>query len=172
MKSLILLALMAGAGPSKDEQRFDAMTPDSAAAAVTVHELEAATAFDTKQVFQIKSGLLGFVWNDNYIRAFVDKKTGYTFYQIVETVNYEGSAWRFYSQVSYQTSQGMQTFPLTKLEHDTSCTRTCILNETVAFDLSDKLAHAIATLYKPAPLPAAFRYELKADQGTNLVDAV
>lgn len=175
--SMPLPAPVAGGQKSKAEREFDAMTPEQVASKVAVYDddLERVATLNTQAAFKIKVALFGDVPVDNFLRAFVDKKTGAVSYQLYESVMYNAPAWRFYSWANYPTSQGVQTVDLTVINRTVGSCGTysgCTYVEDVAFDLSPGLVAALASLYHPAPEPIVWKYKLKASAGEDLIDAI
>ena len=119
------------------------------------------------------------VWDDNFLRAFVDKKTGETRYQVYNVIYYKSSSWRFYYQANYETPNGPKTCQLTIISHDVDCTGSkyggCTYNEHVAFLVEEELLRTIAEKYKTSWQPgikAAWRYKLKAKAGSDYQDGI
>lgn len=52
--------------------------------------LDTVATITTVNGFQEKRGLLGIVWDDNFLRAFIDKKSGKTSFQVYQVIYYQG----------------------------------------------------------------------------------
>lgn len=84
--------------------------------------LDTIATISTVNGFQEKRGLLGIVWEDNFLRAFIDKKTGKTSFQLYQVINYQGGGWNFYQTVNFETTSGPQSTPVTVISRDVDCT--------------------------------------------------
>jgi hypothetical protein len=132
--------------------------------------LDTIATITTENGFQEKKGLLGLVWNDNFIRAFIDKKTGVTKYQIYQWIMYSGD-WRFYQVVNYETPAGPTQEPLTIIDRKViSCTASdgCLYKEDFAFEIDEPLLRTIASTYHPGEAKGwRFKYGAKAAEDWN-----
>lgn len=52
-------------------------------------ELDTSAILSTENGWQLKQGLIGIVWDDSFIRAFIDKSTGFVRFQVY-TISYYG----------------------------------------------------------------------------------
>lgn len=144
-----------------------ALTPDHfrSTAKVSDDSLDTTATITTEAGFQDKRGLLGIVWNDNFLRAFVDKKTGTATFQVYQRIAYSGD-WRFYQQVNYETPDGPEAAEVTSIARDVigcSAYGGCTHDEAFGFEVPETLLRRIATLYQPgAALGWRFKYKAKA----------
>ena|GEM_PF-1400087 len=176
--ALVLAALpyqaLGAAAAEKAARELEALTPENVAARVTIKDddLEASAIFTTEPVYQERRGLLGNVPNDSFVRAFVDKRTGTATWQVYVVTNYIGS-WRFFEQANFQTSNGVETVPVTVIDRQVqTCLSSsdCVYTEQVGFTLSDELARALGHLYAPNGQLAIWRFRLKAKSGEDFTD--
>ena len=125
--------------------------------AIVVDDDSGDTALiSTKSGFQQKQGLLRMVYDDNFLRAIIDKKTGNVTYQVYQSIYYQASDWRFYRKVNYETPDGPESvdakFLRPPLAHNFDC-RTilhlCAYNENVGFSVDRELLDRIASTYEP-----------------------
>lgn len=190
MKNLFIggLLALAIASPSAAEekpkklpkqiQKLLAMTPDQFAscAAVSDDSLDVIATITTQPCFRETRGLLKIVWNDNFIRAHVDKKTGVATYQLYQSIMYEGD-WRFYRTVNYETPDGPRSEPVTEISRDViGCsggryTSGCTLSEHVAFSIDEKLLRTIATKWQPG-VAAGWRFKFGAKAAQDWQDGM
>jgi hypothetical protein len=141
--------------------------------------LDTIATFSTVNGLKEKHGLLQLVWNDNFLRAFVDKKTGATEFQVYNVIWYQGSNWRFYYQANYETPGGPETCELTSISRDVDCTGSkyggCRYNEHVGFlveeELLRKIAEVHATTWQPG-MKVGWKYKLKAQAGPDYQDGI
>lgn len=124
--------------------------------------LDVETVISSEQGFRAGQGLFKAPASDNHLRAFVDKRSGATRFEVRQTLMYPGSI-RGYGQVSYQTSQWPVETSLTKIRDNASH---CFLfeapevcREDVSFTVSEsELRHAAAK-------PGAWAFKFSSDRG-------
>jgi len=136
--------------------------------------LELQAMIHTRNGFQDKKGLLGIVWDDNFLRAFIDKKTGATLYQVYNIVYYKRD-WRFYNRVNYETQAGPVAQDLDELDRDVDCTGSkyggCTFYEHVAFSVPESLLRTIAEKYEETRgMKVGWKYRLKSKAGKDYND--
>ena len=170
-----LMALIAfgavGADKKKLLEEALALTPEKVLQTITIKDdnLDTSAQINTVNTFQEKSGLLKIVWNDNFLRAFVDKKTGEATIQVYQFVNYSGD-WRTYNRVNYETPEGPKSAILISISRDVvSCSGSryggCTYSEHFAFNVDEKLLRTIAALYKPGQMLGwKFKYYSQSGQ--------
>lgn len=99
MKHLIIilfsLAITGCATNSREAQIQTAinLTPEHFKNTATVKDdsLDTIATITTVNGFQEKRGLLGIVWDDNFLRAHINKKTGQTSFQVYQSIYYQSS---------------------------------------------------------------------------------
>ena len=178
LTAMVAAGMMAGPALAKSDKqvaKLAALTPDDVARSITIKDdvLEAAATFTTINAFQEKRGLLRVVNYDNFIRGFVDKRTGLARYQIYQIINY-GGQWRFYENVNYEIPGALHTARLDTIERQvTGCYEYlgCMFVEHVAFDVPESLLRAIAGTYQAGQLKA-WRYRLKSKAGADWTDGI
>jgi hypothetical protein len=96
--------------------KLAAMEPEQfhARAHVIDDHLETETVISTEHGFRHTRGLFKTPWNDNHLRAIVDKRTGAARFEVRQTLKYPGS-YRGYGEVNYQTSTWPVSAPLVKI---------------------------------------------------------
>ena len=104
LRSLILLLALFGLSACETtEQRTQnagTLTPEHFnITAIVVDDDSGDTALiSTKSGFQQKQAV-HMVYDDNFLRAIIDKKTGNVTYQVYQSIYYQASDWRFYRKV-------------------------------------------------------------------------
>ncbi|MCH2613105.1 MAG: hypothetical protein MKZ70_00195, partial [Opitutales bacterium] len=163
LKLLFLLVALFGLSACETtEQRTQtalALTPEHfKSTAILVEDDSGGTALiSTKSGFQQKQGLLRMVYDDNFLRAIIDKKTGNVTYQVYQSIYYQASAWRFYRKANYETPDGPESIDAKFLrpplalnfdcpDHTSSA---CTYNENVGFSVDRDLLDRIASTYEP-----------------------
>lgn len=175
-----MVGLLAGAPVSAQQQpkqirQLLAMTPADHARLVKIvdHDLETVAKFDTHASFQFKQGLLGVVWNDIFLRAFVDKTTGKLSIQTYFRFRGEASTWPRFEVANFRTPEGIQSADLDRIFSDVSCSGVsryggnCAYLEEAVFNIDEQLARNIAATYAVgAGMPWAIRF--KGQSGLNV----
>ena len=157
-----LIAVLGLSGCATREQRPEsglALTPEHFKRTAILEEgdSEAPAVITTRNGFRRKQGLLHFVYDDNFLRAFIDKKTGKVTYQVYQSIYYQASDWRFYLKASYEAPDGPESVDAklvrAPLAHDFDCpdhtSSVCAYNEHVGFPVDRDLLDSIASAYEP-----------------------
>jgi len=158
----LLVALFGLCACETTEQRTQtalALTPEHfKSTAIIVDDDSGGTALiSTKSGFQQKQGLLRMVYDDNFLRAIIDKKTGIVTYQVYQSIYYQASDWRFYRKANYETPDGPELvdakYLRPPLAHNFDCSdhtsSVCAYNEHVGFSIDRELLESIASTYEP-----------------------
>lgn len=137
--------------------------------------LDTVATINTVNGFQEKRGLLGIVWDDNFLRAFIDKKSGKTSFQLYQAIYYQGSGWSFFQTVNFETPSGPQSKPVTVIKRDVDCTGSrysgCTYVEHVAFDADESLLRTIAAKYSPGQ-SSGWKFKFIAKSGRDYNDGM
>jgi len=134
--------------------------------------LDILATISTVDGYQEKHGLLGIVWNDNFLRVFIDKKTGSTKFQIYQTINYDAASWMFYRSVSYETPSGPNTADLTDIKKSFDCSgaskyQGCSYVEHVGFYVSETILRRLSSGYTPGETKV-WKFKFTALSGDTL----
>lgn len=144
-------------------------------ASILDDSLETVATITTFNGIQLKSGLLGVVWNDNFFRAFIDKKTGKVTYQLYQAMRYRDKGWRYYNRINYSTPDGVQSQPAIIISRDVDCTSSqysgCKYEEHVAVNLSEDVMRGLASTYSPAK-PTALVFKVSSQSGDEFSDGI
>ena len=173
------LILAIGASPisAKLPKRLVAMTPAAFAAAVTVDEdpLEPQLVLSTEKAFVARS-MGQKIFDDNHIRAVIDKRSGATRYEIHQSMRYWGDR-RNFQTVHYQTAEGLTKAPLTLARHggdicpNEEVMTPCALTKRVVFEIDERVLQTIAARYTPGS-GDGWAYKLKDRNGADWTDAI
>jgi PDZ domain-containing protein len=169
------LAAGLGAGPARaKDPALLSLTMEHFRDTATVKEdpLGAMATISTENGFVERKGLMGMVWNDEYLRGVVDEKTDQKSFQVYAMITYRGN-WRFYQSASYQTSGGPRSVPLAQIgkESDNCAVGECIYTERVAFAIDEGLLRQLASENTPGK-PSLWHYKLIAKQGPEYVGGI
>jgi hypothetical protein len=128
----------------------------------------------TREGRQEKRGInIGLTYDDNFLRAYVNKKTGETEYQVYNIFYYsDTSHWKFYYGVNYETPNGVSSQRITSVDTDVNCSGgSCVYNEDVLFVVDEDLIRWIAGNYTPG-MKNAWNYKIIARSGEDYVDSL
>lgn len=160
---------------NKQAQKYLSMTPSDFEKCATIKDdsLDTIAVLSTLPCFQERQGLMRVTWNDNSFRAFIDKKTGKTTFQVYQYIDYSGE-WRFYDRVNYETPDGPKSDELTEIGRDLGgCSRygSCLLRETIAFNVPASLLRTIASKYQPQTT-IIWRFKYYSKSGLEWQDGI
>jgi len=156
----------------KQMKTLQALTPEAVTDSVTISDddLEPAATITTVNAYQSKGGFTDKVRADNYLRAFIDKRSGATHYQLYQTVRYMGPD-RAFQLATYATPDGPVPAELRELGHDvvTCKVSLCVRDDTLAFELPRATLDVIASQYM-AGSSSTWRFRFKAKTGADWED--
>jgi hypothetical protein len=167
---MIAVVLAAATAPAAAQApnvppRLAAMAAEQfqARARIIDDHLETETVISTEDGFRHTRGLFKTPWNDNHLRAVVDKRTGVARFEVRQTLKYPGT-FRGYGEVNYQTSAWPVSAPLVKVRDNA---RNCALFEAgevcfeeVTFAVDEAHLRQIAERHasgKPGPWTFKFK---------------
>lgn len=174
------LALSLAAAPTtastlvKHPKKLLSMTPEQFQSAVTVadDDLETIAVLSTEKGFKERRGaIIGSVLDDNYLRAYIDKKTGETKYELHQWIRYNGGLRRYYS-ANYATPDGPKSKDVTVVARnagfcpDVEIVADCNVTEHVKITVDESLLRTIAANYRPNG-SVAWRFKLKAENSKD-----
>jgi len=171
----ISIAMLIGVARADDMAVLLAETPQSCAAQVQTKDddLDVTAKFDTVNCFKQSKGFLQLWSIDNFLRAWIDKRTGATTFQVYESVIYDDDGWRFYETANFATPAGPQTTPVTSISRDViSCSGMgCLYDEDFGFDVDESLLRAEAATYAPSTFNS-WQFKFSAKNGSELRDGI
>jgi hypothetical protein len=180
LPAALLALLVTGCGTIRTQAELESalsLTKEHFRNSATVEDdsLDTVAKIRTLHGFQERRGLLGIVWDDNFLRAFIDKKTGKTVFQLYQVIYYDG-AWNFFYTANFETPSGPQSKPVTVIERDVvDCSGryyiSCSYVEHVAFDIDESLLRTIAAKYAPGQ-HAAWKFKFDAKSGQEYKDGM
>ncbi len=144
------------------------------------HPSQPAVTFSTLKGFQDRDDTYNVVWDDNFLRGFLDKRTKAKTYQVYNVVYYAGSGAdskrKHFNQAKYQTEKGEKTTPTTLIKEHEDCTAIqfhgqCLYSEHVVFEIDGALLKTVANSYAlNTPNNRNWRYQLISKSGENYDD--
>jgi len=164
VRSLFLLGALFGLSgcetTEQGTQNAQGLTPEHflRTAILEDNELKSTATITTIEGHRRKQGLLRMVYDDNFLRAIIDKKTGKVTYQVYQSIFYQATDWRMYRKANYETPKGSEsadaTFLRPPLAHHFDCpdhtSSICTYNEHVGFTVDRELLDSIASTYEPS----------------------
>jgi hypothetical protein len=147
-----------------------ALTPEHFEKGATIKDdsMEEVAEDTTEPGFKINRGLLGMVNDDNFFRAFINKKTGETSYQLYQYITYVGD-WAFFETANYEGRTEVETTPLDVIDREVgTCSQMlgCFKREVVAFDVDERVLRRVAAGYDPSGKgTTGWKFRLKAKTG-------
>jgi hypothetical protein len=182
--SLVAFAASAAAQPIAGEEVIEptdkqlrqlaALTRDGVAKAVSVTDdsLETLVTLTTAPVWKSNGRFTDKVRSDNFLRAFIDKRTGTVRYQVYQQVTYSGEARRF-STVNYATPAGPVSTEVTPISEEviTCAGSLCVYRDALGFDVSRSVLDHIAARYAPASIEF-WRFRFKGRGGLDWEDRI
>ena len=168
LSSIVLMVVLASL-PAEAKKSVDppSLTPEHFASTALVKDdpLDTHATITTINGYQDKRGLLKIVWNDNFLRAIIDKKTGKAALQLYQVIDYTQSGWNFYESANFETPDGPQSKPVVSINRDVDCYRGgCSYTEHVGLDLDESLLRQLAAKYT-AGQPSVWNFKFNAKSG-------
>lgn len=125
--------------------------------------------------FKARKGHLLIVSDGNFLRAFIDKKTGRRSYYVHNIIRYRSFEWSLYSSVNYESPDGPMAQQVTVVDRDAYCFEArklgCTFVEHVAFEVDEELVMFIADQYQPGDTNA-WKYKLIPENGEPYRDGM
>ena len=154
---------------SGDARRLAIMTPAQFQARATLQDddLDTIATITTADGFVERRPLLGLAPDDVFLRAFIDKKTGRSAYQVYATMRYRGYGWADWRVANYATPTGPRSIPTRRIARlRVSCSRSlpCPRSETIGFSVSAALLKDNAALYSAETI-TSWRFKILARDG-------
>jgi hypothetical protein len=136
-------------------------------AVVQQNPVDVTTTISTQNGYVRHSGPMRMVWNDEYLTAVIDHKTGRKSFQVHAWTIYSGN-WRSYETASYQTPAGPKSVPLIRIGKEVAncAVGECTYTERVAFPIDEEMLRGLAAANGPGAA-AVWKYTLSAKSGPD-----
>jgi hypothetical protein len=136
------------------------LTAEVARQKVAVHEdhLEIEALLSTEPVARSRRGLIPTPYNDNHLRAYVDRRTGQVRFELRQQMQYVDGIFRDFQTVNYEAGQWPATANLVRFDANRACESIempTACHEEVGFVLPE------AVLRRLADHPAGAAWSLK-----------
>ena len=139
-----------------------------AAVAVSDDDLEPEIILSSEPVYKQRRGLVGYMLDDTYLKARIDRRSGKVSFEVHQWMRYQGNL-RGYRQVNVQTPEGLRQRPLDKVRYSSeTCPQQeslveCVFTEHLAFNVDEGV---LRTLAESAP-GEGWRFRFKAANGKD-----
>ncbi|MDN7533839.1 hypothetical protein [Burkholderia orbicola] len=169
--AVVSIGILALAGCAPPPLKTSELTEDHfrRTATVTDGDLETAATISTLYGWQPDSNLLVGRVSDTYLRAFIDKKSGATLFQVYTWLRYPGD-WRDYRQSNYLTVDGLKTAAVTNLgQANVDCSLRavgCIYLDQLGFTVTESDLRRLRAVHGATP-SFVWRFKLKARNGPD-----
>lgn len=154
--------------------KLQSLTPDAVTKLVVVEDddLETRAKLSTVNAYRDNGRFTDRVRADNFVRAWIDKKTGAATYQVYQRVNYDGGR-RDFQFVNYASPDGPKTAKLDRIAFETlGCQYgACFSSDTVGFTIDEQFLKAIASQYTPGR-SQMWRFKFQASSGFDWQDMI
>jgi hypothetical protein len=166
--SCMILALTAQSCLAKDAPLLSlSMEHFRDTATVKDDPIAGVTKVDTEKGFVEHHGLLGSVWNDEYLSGTIDRKSGHRSFDVVALITYRGTR-HDYGSAKFQGMKGPVVVPAVLLKSNSvNCPQgECTYTDRISFSVEEGLLRALAA--RPAAdKPELWHYSVVAKQGSD-----
>jgi hypothetical protein len=149
LAALIVLAASAGTAGAKDAPLLSLnMEHFRDTATVLDSPTDSAVTISTENGYQEHRGPLRTVWNDEYLEAVIDKKTGRKSYLVYVWITYTGAP-RGYGTASFQSPEGPRSVSTTLVVRDKSLCAVgdCTYTDRLTFPVDPDMLRRLAAQY-------------------------
>jgi PDZ domain len=132
-------------------------------------DLASGTAtISTEPGYVVHSGPLHMVWQDEFLTAVIDHKSGRKSFLVHQVITYSGN-FRVYETAQYPSASGRRTVPATLVRKEAvNClVGDCTYTEDVAFAVDEESLRQAAAGYAPGK-PVLWPYQLTAKSGSGM----
>lgn len=166
---LFLTILLAGCSSTPKYQKAMELSVDEYQQNISRKDTANYTTFSSQEALHNNPGISDSEYDDNYVQAVIDKHTGAVSYQVVNTIHYQASSWRFYQQAKYVTQEGINEQPVQLIDQkilECSVFTGCSYLETISFELNQEIVEQGAERYEPG-MQVGIKYMLTPKTGQN-----
>ncbi len=164
--SIIVLGFAVNSAQAKDPPLLSLdMEHFRDTATVKIDPTNAVTAISTENGYVEHTGLMRMVWNDEYLKGVIGKKTGRKSFQVYASIIYKGNL-RSFATATYQTAGGAQSVPVDALGSEVAgcAVGDCTYTEHIAFPIDEESLRQLAASYVPGR-PTLWRYKIIPKSG-------
>ncbi len=150
------------------------LTPADVAAKTKIDDdaLNTIITFDSSAAFHWKGAFTETIGSDEFLRAFLDRRTGEVRFQMYLKVTYTGLDWRYFQSGTYMLPTGLHLASFVVMGRKPYCAYgMCSYIEEVGFILPEAHLRELAALYRPG-VPTTMRFKLFAKSGESWSDDI
>ena len=162
---------------AKQLVKLQALTPEGVAAQAEIRDddLETVATISTFKAYKSNGAFTDRVRSDNFLRAFIDKRSGAVRFQVYQSVSYN-FVYRNFTGVTYAAAGGPQAAPVTIIDHEIiACTGSgdtgCSYMDTIGFDVSEAQLRWVAGQYLAGNSPL-WRFKFRSQAGIDWEDRI
>lgn len=158
----------------KQLEKLQALTPQGVADKIETldDDLETTATLTTANAYQSNGKFTDRVRSDNFLRAFIDKRSGTTRYQLYQSITYN-YIYRNFSGASFATAEGPSNIAITVISHEVlGCfggPDKCSYKDTLGFDISEDQLRWVAGQYVAGASPF-WRFKFRSQAGMDWED--
>jgi hypothetical protein len=168
LASLIVIGSTSNTASAKDPELLSlTMEHFRDSATLADNPADGTTTISTEKGFVEHKGLMRMVWNDEFLKGVIDKRTGQKSFQIDAWIIYSGSL-RSYETASYETGNGPRSVPATQIGREVAncAVGDCTYTERIAFAVEEQFLRRLAAARVPAK-PDTWPFRLIAKSGPD-----
>ena len=156
--------------------RYLAMSKDEHKGIISIKDdaLEPVVVLDTQSGFKQQHGLANIIWNDFFLRGYIDKKTGNKQVQVYAALVHQSGSWLQPYQANYGAP--LQTVATESISSNVDCTAknlygSCKYWEHVGFIVADSELKRIEKAMESAdPATQIWQFKIKTRSGRDVQD--
>lgn len=161
---------------AQDEgRRYLSITKEEYKSLITIKDdpLETVVVLSTQNGFKQKHGLANVVWNDYFLRGYIDKSSGTKSIQVYAALEHLSGTWLHPYQANY--GKPLKTTQLTRIGSDVDCSTSsmygsCTYHEHVGFTIAEEELNRIEKVIKEDPTNQFWLFKLKTKAGQDISD--
>jgi hypothetical protein len=136
-------------------------------ATVKDNPIDGTTTISTENGFAEHKGPMRMVWNDEFLKAVIDHKTGRKTFQVDAWIIYSGD-FRSYETANYQAAIGRRSAPAIQVGKEVAncAVGDCTYTERIAFTVDEELLRQLAAAHAPDK-PDLWSYKFIAKSGPD-----
>jgi hypothetical protein len=162
------LGLTANIANAKDSKLLSLTMEHFRDTATVKDDLAAGTTtITTEKGFVVRTGPMRMVWNDEYLKAVIDRTTGEKSFQVVVMSIYSGNR-RSYETANYQWASGPKSTPVTQIrtQREACAVGDCVYTDYIAFSVDEEGLRQLAAGYVPGK-PSIWAFKITTKPGPD-----
>jgi hypothetical protein len=168
LATLIILGIIANTASAKNPPLLSlTMEHFRDTATAKDDKAEGTTTITTEKGYVVRTGPMKMVWNDEYLKAVIDRNTGQKSFQVIAMTIYSGNR-RFYQTADYQWVGGPKSVPATQIrtQREACAVGDCVYTELIGFAVDEADLRQIAAGNVPGK-PTILTFKITAKPGPD-----